>query len=300
MKYPHFDFYPGSWTGDGNNGYLTHEQKGVHIDLLCAMWQDASDDRFGLIDDDTGIAQKLGLSVRKWRKIRSVIIDGPYAVLRSQDGLIWSERLYEEWQKALDRSAKARDSRSQRSSYERTTNDVRSSHERSTNEPRTSNDRGYERPTSYQVPGIDHQDLPGDPPLRSGSPGRSQTHDHASAGRPPPVYPPDFEQFWSQYPRKSEKPAAFKAWKARLKDGTQSDAMIAAARFYARAKEDTDKKYIKLAKTFLGPNKPFAEWVDGPPEGEGNDGSTGNRVGGHAEWDNAEFSLDDAFLHGST
>lgn len=152
MKYPHFDFYPASWTGDGNNGYLSYEEKGIHMELLCAMWQDAAEDRFGLLDNDQGIAKMLGLTIRKWRKVRSVLVDGPYAVLLAKDGVIWSERLYEEWQKARGRSASARKSRSQRTSNERTTNVLPTNHDNPTNVERSSDDRTYEPPTSKQLP----------------------------------------------------------------------------------------------------------------------------------------------------
>ncbi|MCX5973286.1 MAG: hypothetical protein NTU59_01155, partial [Coprothermobacterota bacterium] len=33
-----------------------------------------------------------------------------------------------------------------------------------------------------------------------------------------PSYPPEFEQFWQQYPRQTEKKRAFRVWRARIKD----------------------------------------------------------------------------------
>ena len=77
------------------------------------------------------------------------------------------------------------------------------------------------------------------------------------------IYSPYFETFWEAYPRKEDKKQAFVCWNARLKDGVGPEVMIQAARTYAeRCREERkEKKFIKLAKTFIGPNCPFEEWV---------------------------------------
>lgn len=84
----------------------------------------------------------------------------------------------------------------------------------------------------------------------------------------PPVesssaYPADFEAFWHEYPRKKEKQAAFKCWKARKKEGhLPRDMLLAASRYAAEcARRGTEEQYIKLAKSFLGPAKPFTEYL---------------------------------------
>lgn len=87
-------------------------------------------------------------------------------------------------------------------------------------------------------------------------------------------YPQDFEAFWQAYPksRRKEKRAAYKAWKTRLKQGKAQgitpEALITAARHYAAemAEKGKEAEYIKLPKTFLGPARPFEEYIDPPQE----------------------------------
>ncbi|MFA6294263.1 MAG: hypothetical protein WC637_20900, partial [Victivallales bacterium] len=78
-------------------------------------------------------------------------------------------------------------------------------------------------------------------------------------------YPHQFEAFWWNYPRKIEKAGAFRAWKARLKEGFDDNVMSQAATNYSAFCEaaGTEERYIKHAATFLGPDKPFEEYCEG-------------------------------------
>jgi len=77
-------------------------------------------------------------------------------------------------------------------------------------------------------------------------------------------YPHDFEAFWKLYPRQIEKRAAYKAWCTRRKEGVSSDDLILAAGNYATycMAQGAEPKYIKHPSTFLGPSKPYEEYVD--------------------------------------
>lgn len=77
-----------------------------------------------------------------------------------------------------------------------------------------------------------------------------------------------FDAFWSAYPRHVEKRKAFKIWQARVRDGTDPDVMINAARCYAaKVRNDrTESRFVKHPSTFLGPDRPFEEWAGGQPE----------------------------------
>jgi hypothetical protein len=79
-------------------------------------------------------------------------------------------------------------------------------------------------------------------------------------------YSEDFLAFWDAYPRKREKRGAFRVWKARLREQVKPAALIAAAKNYAAAMKGKDAKFIKLPTTFLGPDKPYEEWVEGIPD----------------------------------
>lgn len=81
-------------------------------------------------------------------------------------------------------------------------------------------------------------------------------------------YSPEFEAAWQAYPKHAggnSKAAAYKAWKARLKDGVKPEDMLAGVKLYAayvRATDSTGTRYVKQAATFFGPDKHFdEEWL---------------------------------------
>lgn len=81
------------------------------------------------------------------------------------------------------------------------------------------------------------------------------------------AYTDDFESFWKMYPRKKEKQSAYKAWKARIKDGVNPQDIISAAGNYAAYCEasQTEDRYMKHGSTFLGPNKPYEDYITYSP-----------------------------------
>jgi hypothetical protein len=76
-------------------------------------------------------------------------------------------------------------------------------------------------------------------------------------------YTQEFESFWLAYPRQIEKHKAFKCWETRLKEGNDSRVLILAAKNYAIYCEKlaVEPKYIKHPATFLGPAKPFEDFL---------------------------------------
>ena len=78
-----------------------------------------------------------------------------------------------------------------------------------------------------------------------------------------PAYPKDFEEFWSAYPRKVDKGAAYKKYRARRKDGWSAHELLTAAENYAAQcrKKKTEKDYIKHPKTFLSDTTPFTQFL---------------------------------------
>lgn len=76
-------------------------------------------------------------------------------------------------------------------------------------------------------------------------------------------YPEGFNAFWEAYPRKQDKGAAYEKYKARLNDGYSPDELLTAAQAYAAecVRNHTEAKYIKHAKTFLGPSTPFTDYI---------------------------------------
>lgn len=83
-------------------------------------------------------------------------------------------------------------------------------------------------------------------------------------------YSPEFEEFWAAYPRRKEKGKAWRVWLARVNGKSGQPAkpvdMITAAKNYAAecSAEGREEKWVKLASTFLGPDKHWEEFVQGP------------------------------------
>ncbi|HID4550777.1 TPA: hypothetical protein ACXE7R_005135 [Enterobacter cloacae] len=93
-------------------------------------------------------------------------------------------------------------------------------------------------------------------------------------------YSPAFEEAWQAYPKRAggnSKAAAWKAWKARIKDGVNTEAMLAGVNRYAgyvRATGSAGTQYVKQAATFFGPDRHFEESWRAPS------GSVSGRPGG--------------------
>lgn len=99
-------------------------------------------------------------------------------------------------------------------------------------------------------------------------------------------YSPEFETAWQDYPKRAggnSKAAAWKAWKARLKDGVNPEAMLAGVKryaTYARATGSVGTQYVKQAATFFGPDRHFEESWQAPSAPRGGHNSTIARLSG--------------------
>lgn len=82
-------------------------------------------------------------------------------------------------------------------------------------------------------------------------------------------YSEEFLEFWNAYPRKKEKAKAWRVWRIRIKEKTPASDMIIAAKHYATECLGFDEKYIKLAATFIGPDKPFVDYKNKKTESHG-------------------------------
>lgn len=110
-------------------------------------------------------------------------------------------------------------------------------------------------------------------------------------------YSPEFETAWQDYPKRAggnSKAAAWKAWKARLKDGVKPEAMLAGVKryaAYARATGSVGTQFVKQAATFFGPDRHFEEsWQSPSAPGGGRPGVL--PVSGFSEQNYGESSWD--------
>jgi len=81
-------------------------------------------------------------------------------------------------------------------------------------------------------------------------------------------YPDSFEELWTIYPKRSgdnPKKGAFSAWRARQKEGVTHDDMLEGTKRYAAyclAEGNVGTRFVKQAKAFLGPERPFTnDWT---------------------------------------
>lgn len=82
----------------------------------------------------------------------------------------------------------------------------------------------------------------------------SLTDAAASAERPPPKPDPEdvgFAEFWSRYPRKVDKRAALKAYRAAVKRKADPEHLLAAVTAYAQRCQGTEPRFVKHAATWL-------------------------------------------------
>ncbi|WP_181399566.1 hypothetical protein [Klebsiella pneumoniae] len=79
------------------------------------------------------------------------------------------------------------------------------------------------------------------------------------------TYPDEFELVWSIYPKRAggnSKSDAFKAWNARIRDGTAAEEIYSGVERYAafvKFEGNLNTQYVKQAKTFFGPGMHFSE-----------------------------------------
>ena len=73
-------------------------------------------------------------------------------------------------------------------------------------------------------------------------------------------YPPEFAAFWEAYPKKADKRAALKAWKAAKKRVLVSDTELVTAAQQYREDPNRDDQFTKNAATWLNADA----WLNGP------------------------------------
>tara|TARA_R110001583_G_scaffold189689_2_gene353369 strand:- start:17591 stop:18802 length:1212 start_codon:yes stop_codon:yes gene_type:complete len=128
------------------------------------------------------------------------------------------------------------------------------------------------------------------PSLRSGVSGKPSKKSPAKSAL---EYTEDFEQAWSQYPKRAgsnPKRDAFKAWRARLTEGVSPEEMIAGVQRYAahiQIKGSSATEFVMQGKRFFGPAAEFEnDWTTPAPSANGygaQGGQYANRSGTDAK-----------------
>ncbi|WP_110930923.1 DUF4373 domain-containing protein [Paenibacillus bouchesdurhonensis] len=105
------------------------------------------------------------------------------------------------------------------------------------------------------------------------------------------IYTPEFESFWTEYPRKIEKQDAAKTFNKIVKEGEDHAVIIQCAKNYkAECKRlKTEQRYIKHAKTFLNEGR-YKDYLEGGAGvGELQRSDEGVQSGGYQEESEFDF-----------
>ena len=77
-------------------------------------------------------------------------------------------------------------------------------------------------------------------------------------------YSPRFEEIWEIYPRKINKAGAWKAYRARTREGVREDLLAACVAEYAKQVKGKEETFILHGATFFGPNHRYDDYRPKP------------------------------------
>lgn len=114
---------------------------------------------------------------------------------------------------------------------------------------------------------------PAPKPLRPGTGGQGnrgteeQRAKRATSAASQPEGDPRFAEFWQAYPRKVERRAAERAWRAAIKRKVDPELMISSAKIYAQKITGTEPRFVKHASSWLnaGAYEDFTQGAVGKP-----------------------------------
>ncbi|HWR07776.1 hypothetical protein [Sporomusa sp.] len=121
-----------------------------------------------------------------------------------------------------------------------------------------------ENELNNNVASATHCDISAEKPVKGGAQGDEGKP--GSLGNDGAVYSAEFEDFWRHYPKRREKRKAWRCWKLCLKAKVAPTDLILAAEKYAIQCKGKSQEFIKLPATFLGPDKPYEDYLK--PEDE--------------------------------
>lgn len=129
-------------------------------------------------------------------------------------------------------------------------------------------ERWQRRADSTDTPPAPHDDSAQTPPRRDRG-GSAEEHATPRSSQPQPqlIEEPtrDFESWWTEWPRKTDKAAARKAYTARRRQGIEPDRLVEARDVYLAGCVGVEARFIKLGATFLnGADGPWSEYLDRP------------------------------------
>lgn len=257
-EFPALPFWTDAYLGD--TAHLTNEEHGVYLRLLMFAWRSPE---CSLPDDDKRIAIMVGMTEKKWRAMRPVIV----SFWTVENGTWTQKRLTKERDFVRGKSKKNSDSAKARWAAKSLAE----------NKTYNSNAMPSHMPNTCQT----------DAPTPTPTPIRNRDTNVSLALLAPESELPDrFDDFWQQYPHrngaKKGKEAARKAWARAIKTRASPDAIIAGAMRYASDRQVT-QGYAKDPATWLN-GKGWEDEIEQPHSNSGHvrGGSGGGMVAAFA------------------
>lgn len=211
-KAPAFQFYPQDYLSSSRVAFMTLEEEGAYIRLLCYCWT------MGSIPKDPELCARLagkGCSVQAATNVQRAFNECSTNPQRLVHDRLEIEREKQRLRResASNAGKKSGALRAAKSNTETTSND------RSTNVQRKGNTSSSSSKKMKECVSVKQGD-------------------------------PEFDQFWNIYPHKTAKKRALKAWQTALKE-TDAQTIIRAAEEFARASKGKELQYIKHPATWL-------------------------------------------------
>ena len=76
----------------------------------------------------------------------------------------------------------------------------------------------------------------------------------------------NFDEVWKEYPRKTGRTGAHKAYAARRRGGVSAEELLLATKNFRKAMNGREQQYIKQGSTFFGPSLCYQDYVTGVPD----------------------------------
>jgi uncharacterized protein YdaU (DUF1376 family) len=215
----------------GDTTHLSMEEFGAYLMILFVTWRNNGQP---LPDDDKRLARICRMSEKKWSAIRPTISE----FFDLSEGVWRQKRLEKEWKYVSEQRAKQSEK------------GKKSAQARSLKNNETPPAAVAQRLEPQGQPNVNPQPQPhteekkeidksiSSPPSGGGK--RFSEH-------------PDFQEWYSQYPRKEDRKSAAKAYASARKDGATKEGLLAAVMRYAAecGAKGTERQYIKHPTTWL-------------------------------------------------
>ncbi len=225
--------------------HLTNEEHGVYLRLLMFAWRSPG---CGLPDDDRRLALMVGVGAKKWAALKPVVMD----FWTLNDGLWRQKKLSGEREKV----ERKRDLNSAAGIASSRAKALKRNNQASTDavtEPAT------EHPTENQLSiSISRYNK-----NNTRKPGLRESAKSADAD---PIEREFQEAFWPQYPRKTDKADALKAFRKARKE-TSLETILACLQSFRRKSEGTDLQFVRQASRFLNAKPWLDDDGNGTPPG---------------------------------